>query len=57
LSENEELIAIRPSGKEDPPLFLSPVQQRGVAWVSILLTVQGVILAGLAVYRVRRKNQ
>lgn len=57
LNEQEELIAIRPTGKEDPPLFLSPVQQRGVAWVSILLTVQAVVLAGLAVYMVRRKNQ
>lgn len=57
LSEHEELIAIRPTGKEDPPLVLSDGQRRAVVWVSTLLTAQLVVLAGLAVYWLRRKHQ
>jgi hypothetical protein len=57
LTEREELIAIRPSAKTPPPLLLSPMQQRAVAWISILLTVQVVVAAGLAVYWLRRKNR
>ncbi len=57
LCENEDLIAIRPSGKVDLPVFLSPVEQRAVAWVSILFTVQGVAIVGVGVYLWRRKRQ
>jgi len=57
LSEHEELIAIRPTGKEDPPLVLSDRQQRAVVWVSTLFTAQLVVAAGLAVFWLRRKHQ
>ncbi len=57
LSESEDLIAIRPTGKEDPALVLTQAEERAVVWVSSLLTVQLVVLGGLAVYFVRRKYQ
>ena len=57
LSENEELIAIRPTAAENPPLVLTQIQQRSIAWVSTLLSVQVIILAGIGVYLQRRKNQ
>ena len=54
LSESEDLIAMRPTGKETPPLILSESQQRTIAWMAIMLTVQLTIAAGLVVYVVRR---
>ncbi len=57
LSEHEELIAIRPSGKEAPPLVLSERQQRAIAWFSTLFTAQLVTLTGLVVFWARRKHQ
>lgn len=57
LGEQQELIAIRPSGKSDPPLILSDTQQRAVAWLATLLPAQAVALIGLAVFIARRKNR
>lgn len=57
LSESEDLIAIRPTGKEALPIYLSPVQKSAVGWVSTLFTVQMVAAAGIVVYLLRRKNQ
>lgn len=57
LGEQQELIAIRPSGKSDPPLILTDTQQRAVAWIATLLPAQVVALLGLAVYAARRKNR
>ena len=57
LSEFEDLIAIRPSGKADAPIILTVLQQRSVVWVSTLLTVQLIALAGLLVYLLRRRYQ
>jgi ABC-type uncharacterized transport system involved in gliding motility auxiliary subunit len=57
LTENEELIAIRPTGKQDAPVILSDFDQRVIVWVAVLGTVQGVALIGLIVYRMRRKYQ
>jgi hypothetical protein len=57
LSENEELIAIRPSGKSDPPLILTAAQERAIAWISILFTLQIVVFAGLAVFLFRKRYQ
>lgn len=54
LSESEDLIAMRPTGRETPPLILSEAQRRTIAWIAIMLTVQLTILAGLAVYALRR---
>ncbi len=57
LTESEDLIAIRPSGKEEPPLLLSPREERAIVWVSTLLTLQIVAGAGLLTYAARRKHQ
>ena len=57
LTENEDLIAIRPTGKEDPPLTLSEKDQRIIVWVSSLGTLQLVAIAGLLAYWLRRKYQ
>jgi len=57
LTENEELIAIRPTGKDDLPVMLSDFDQRLIAWVAVLGTVQTVIVAGFVVHLLRRKYQ
>ena len=57
LTEHEELIAIRPRGKETPPLLLSPVQKRAVTWISVLFTTQLIAAAGLMMRWLRRKHQ
>ncbi|HUW59593.1 MAG TPA: GldG family protein [Candidatus Bathyarchaeia archaeon] len=57
LTENEDLIAIRPTGKEDPAIILSEGDQRTVVYVAVLGTVQAVIAAGLIAYALRRKYQ
>lgn len=57
LTESEDLIAIRPTGREALPLILSDTQQRAIAWIAIMFTVQGVIAVGLGVYIFRRRNQ
>ncbi|MBI2425416.1 MAG: Gldg family protein [Candidatus Hydrogenedentes bacterium] len=56
LSEREDLIGIRANSKEDAPIILSAGEEKAVAWVSALFTVQVVVLAGLAAYLWRRKN-
>ena len=55
LSEREDLIAIRPTGKTDPAIVLTEGEQRAIVWVSTLLTLQLVVAAGIAVYLLRRK--
>lgn len=57
LTESEDLIAIRPTGRESLPLLLSPLQQRAIAWTAIMLTIQLVLVVGLAVYLSRRRHQ
>lgn len=57
LSESEELIAIRPTGKEELPLLLSEGEKRAVVWVSVLGTLQLTVAAGLIAYLLRRKHQ
>jgi len=57
LTESEDLIAMRPTGREALPLILTAAQQRTLAWVSILFTVQTIVLAGIAVHLVRRKSR
>lgn len=57
LSESEQLIAIRPRGKDDPPLVLSDGQQRAVFWFSTLLTGQVALGAGVLMAAMRRRNQ
>ena len=36
LTESEELIAIRATGTEDPPVVLSPGEEKAVAWIAAL---------------------
>lgn len=57
LTESEDLIAIRPTGREALPLILSPAQQRTLAWVSIMFTVQVVVLTGAGVHLLRRRSR
>lgn len=55
LSEREDLIAIRPSGKSDTVILLTEGEQRAVIWISTLLTLQLIVAAGIAMYLLRRK--
>ena len=57
LSENEELIAIRPSGKQDTPVILSEGDRRAIVYVTVLGTSQAVVLAGFIAYLLRRKHR
>jgi ABC-type uncharacterized transport system involved in gliding motility auxiliary subunit len=57
LTENDDLIAIRPTGQEELPLILSDEEQRAVAWLASLAAVQIIGLAGFITWAVRRKNQ
>jgi len=54
LSENEELIAIRPTGEENPPVILSSLDERLIVWVAVLGTVQAVVAAGILMFVLRR---
>ena len=57
LTENEELIAIRATGKDDAPVILSDFDQRLVVWVAVLGAVQIVLVAGFVMHLLRRKYQ
>ncbi len=57
LTESEDLIAIRATGIEASPIFVNEAQQRAIIWFSTLFTVQGVALAGIIVFFMRRKFQ
>lgn len=55
LSESEELIAIRPTGREDKPLLLSDREERAIVWLVVLGTLQVIVAAGLLAQSLRRK--
>ncbi len=57
LTENEDLIAIRPTGKQAPPVILSDYDQRAIVWIAVLGTVQAVAVAGMIAFVLRRKYQ
>ena len=57
LTESEELIAIRPTGTEDPPIVLTKGQQQAVAWIAALGLVQAVAAAGVSVHLWRRRYE
>ena len=57
LSEREDLIAIRPTGEEDPPILMSMRQQRMVAWIAALGPVQVIALAGMLAFLFRRRHE
>jgi ABC-type uncharacterized transport system involved in gliding motility auxiliary subunit len=56
LTENEDLIAIRPTGEEGEPIKLSPRQQQAIGWAATLGPLHLIILAGIVVYMRRRKH-
>ncbi len=57
MNESEDLIAIRPTGREAVPLVLSDTQRRTAAWVGVMLTLQLVVAVGAVVFLLRRKYQ
>lgn len=57
LTENDDLIAIRATGHEDPPIILSEAEKRAIAWITALGPVQLVALTGVLVLWRRRKNR
>ena len=57
LTESEELIGIRGTRQEDPPIILTPGQEQAVAWIASLALVHIVALTGLLTYWLRRKYQ
>lgn len=57
LSENEELIAIRSTGKQDAPVLLTAADRRVVVYAAVLGTLQAVIVVGFIVYLKRRRYQ
>ena len=57
LSEREDLIAIRPTGEQDPPIILNAGQQRAIAWIAALGPVQAVAVFGMIAFMLRRRHQ
>jgi hypothetical protein len=57
LTENEDLIAIRPVGSEPQPLQLTEREQKFISWLAVLGPVQVIAAAGLVVFVLRRKYQ
>ncbi len=57
LTENDELIAVRPTTKDESPVILSDSDRRTIVYVAVLGTVQAIALAGLVTYFLRRKYQ
>jgi ABC-type uncharacterized transport system involved in gliding motility auxiliary subunit len=54
LTEQPDLIAIRPTGVQDEPIVLTPGQERWIAYVTSLGIVQIVALVGIVVFILRR---
>ena len=57
LSEIEDLIAIRSTGKQDAPVLLTAADRRVVVYAAVLGTLQAVIVVGFIVYLKRRRYQ
>lgn len=57
LSENEELIAIRPTTISSPPILLTETDEKVIAWTATLGLFQAAVLAGLIAFAFRRKYQ
>lgn len=55
LTESEDLIAIRPRGTETAVLNFSLDEQRTIVWISVLGTLQTVILIGMGTFLYRRR--
>jgi len=57
LTESEELIGIRATGHEDPPIVLAPAQEQTIAWIASLGMLHVIALAGIAMHVLRGKYQ
>ena len=57
LTENEDLIAIRPRSSEGQVLSLTLAEQRGIVWLSVLGSLQVVIVIGMLTFLFRRRYQ
>ncbi len=55
LTEREQLIAMRPTGKENQPIKLTGADQTAIAWIAGMGVVQAVLIASLFVYATRRR--
>jgi hypothetical protein len=55
LTEQEDIIAARPRGKENVPIKLSDVDEKILTWVSTLGVFQVIVLVGFCTFLVRRK--
>lgn len=55
LTEREQLIAIRPTGKENQPIKLTAADETAIAWIAGMGVVQAVLIASLFVYATRRR--
>ncbi|HQL61523.1 MAG TPA: GldG family protein [bacterium] len=54
LSQEEDLISIRPKEEMGQPIFMSAVQQRIIFWVPVVILPLLVLLVGVMVYMTRR---
>jgi len=57
LTENEDLVGVRPARQEDPPLQLTVNEERAIAWITILGAFQTIIIIAIATFALRRKYQ
>jgi hypothetical protein len=57
LAEEESLITIERRDKKGQPLVLTRSQERLLFWTSLVLMPCIILLAGMAVYRVRRSQR
>lgn len=55
LTESEQLIAIRPRGSASQVLLLTESEQRTIIWISVLSTVQLIVVLGVGVLLYRRR--
>ncbi|MCC6797838.1 MAG: GldG family protein [Candidatus Hydrogenedentes bacterium] len=55
LTEREELIAVRPTGRDNQPIKLTTADETVIAWIAGMGVVQGVLLISLVVYLSRRR--
>lgn len=55
LTEREELIAVRPTGRDNQPIKLTTADETVIAWIAGMGVVQAVLLISLAVYLSRRR--
>jgi hypothetical protein len=54
LTEQPDLISIRPTGSEDQPIVLTPRQERWISYFSSLGILEIVVLVGVVVFVLRR---